>query len=170
MNTSSPFRDQVGLRAILRVCIWRIRRIFILLRSRGKVRMGHHVVFGRNADIRPYRQGTIGSYVAIGKNFTAETDFVLGDEILISSNVSLVSRDHSFDDPDVPIFWQGRVDGHEVTIAGNNLIGFGVILVGPCRVGKGAVVGAGSIVVSDLPDNTVCAGAPARVIRTRIPL
>ena len=149
--------------------IWAWRRLVVRLRSRGKVNMGDRVVFGRNADVRPYRAATIGSNVAIGKNFTAETDFVLGDNILISSNVTFVSRDHKFEDPDVPIYWQGRVDGLKVEIAGNNLIGFGVVLVGPCRVGEGTVVGAGSVVVSDLPDNMICAGVPARVIRPRTP-
>lgn len=163
----SPFRDHIGAISLLRKSVWFLRRLKVLGTSLGKLSIGRQVVFGRNTDIRPYRYATIGSNVAIGKNFTAETDFILGDNILISSNVSFIARDHRFSDPNIPIYWQGRTDGLTVEVAGNNLIGFGVILVAPCRVGQGTIIGAGSVVVSDLPENTICAGVPARVIRSR---
>ncbi len=41
----------------------------------------------------------------------------------------------------------------------------GVIVIGPCRIGKNAVIGAGSVVVSDIPDGVLAAGNPARVIK-----
>jgi bifunctional UDP-N-acetylglucosamine pyrophosphorylase/glucosamine-1-phosphate N-acetyltransferase len=44
-------------------------------------------------------------------------------------------------------------------------IGSDSMLVAPLRIGKRAVTGAGSVVTRDVPDDTVAAGVPARVIR-----
>jgi bifunctional UDP-N-acetylglucosamine pyrophosphorylase/glucosamine-1-phosphate N-acetyltransferase len=44
-------------------------------------------------------------------------------------------------------------------------IGSDTMLVAPLRVGQGAVTGAGSVVTKDIPERSVAAGVPARVIR-----
>ncbi|NJM71704.1 MAG: serine acetyltransferase [Scytonema sp. RU_4_4] len=50
---------------------------------------------------------------------------------------------------------------------GNNVeIGCNVVIIGPITVGDNAVIGAGSVVVKDVPHHTVVVGNPARVIRT----
>ncbi len=43
--------------------------------------------------------------------------------------------------------------------------GANVTVIGNVRIGNNAVVGAGSVVVKDVPDNAVVAGNPARIIR-----
>jgi putative colanic acid biosynthesis acetyltransferase WcaB len=50
---------------------------------------------------------------------------------------------------------------------GNNVdIGANVVIIGSITVGNNAVIGAGSVVVKDVPEGAVVAGNPARVIRT----
>ena len=51
------------------------------------------------------------------------------------------------------------------TIGDNVTLGPGVIIIGKVRVGNNAIVGAGSVVVKDVPDNAIVAGNPARIIR-----
>ena len=46
-------------------------------------------------------------------------------------------------------------------------LGVGVIVLSGVRIGKGAVVGAGSVVTRDIPDGGVAVGVPARVIKMR---
>lgn len=46
-------------------------------------------------------------------------------------------------------------------------MGVGVIVLSGVRIGKGAVVGAGSVVTQDVPDGTIAAGIPARVVKIR---
>jgi tetrahydrodipicolinate N-acetyltransferase len=52
-----------------------------------------------------------------------------------------------------------------VRIEDNVLIGANAVVLEGCRVGKGSVVAAGAVVISDIPENVVVAGQPARVIK-----
>lgn len=51
------------------------------------------------------------------------------------------------------------------TIGDNVTLGPSVIIIGNVRVGDNAIVGAGAVVVKDVPDNAVVAGNPAKIIR-----
>lgn len=51
-----------------------------------------------------------------------------------------------------------------VSIGNNVFLGFGCIVLPNVRIGNNVIVGAGSIVSRDIPDNSVCAGIPARII------
>ena len=61
--------------------------------------------------------------------------------------------------------YDGKVKNRTV-IGEAAFIGSGTMLVAPVEVGKGAVVGAGSVVTHDIPDETLAYGTPARVIRS----
>ena len=47
------------------------------------------------------------------------------------------------------------------------LIGANAVILEGVRVGRGAVVAAGAVVVADVPENTVVAGVPARIIKRK---
>lgn len=57
----------------------------------------------------------------------------------------------------------GRGEGYPTIGAGATLFA-GCVVVGPHRVGRGAVVGANSVVLEDVPDEAVAVGAPARIL------
>jgi len=46
-------------------------------------------------------------------------------------------------------------------------LGVGVVVLDGVKIGEGAVVGAGSVVTRDVPDNAIAVGIPARVAKTR---
>jgi acetyltransferase-like isoleucine patch superfamily enzyme len=54
-----------------------------------------------------------------------------------------------------------------VNVGHNVWIGYGACLLRGVRVGNNAIVGTGAVVTSDVPDNAVVAGIPARVLRMR---
>jgi acetyltransferase-like isoleucine patch superfamily enzyme len=58
----------------------------------------------------------------------------------------------------------------DIRVGDNAWIGFGVIILSGVRIGKNAVVGAGSTVTHDIPDNAIAVGNPARVIKMRAEL
>ncbi|MDO0972824.1 acyltransferase [Mycolicibacterium frederiksbergense] len=125
--------------------------------------------FAQNADVRAPHFVKLGHHVSFGKNFTCEANLKVGNYVLISSNVSIVGRDHPFEDPTVTVYEQARRDDSVVELGDDILIGFGSVIVGSVSISDGCIVGAGSVVVHDLPPYTVCAGVPARPIRPRFP-
>lgn len=146
----------------------RLQRVRVKMRSR--LEHGEFVSLARGADIRSPHFAKLGHHVSIGKNFTCEVDLRVGDFVLISSNVSIIGRDHPFDDPSVTVYEAARLDTSVVEVGSDVLIGFGSILVGTVRIGDGCIVGAGSVVTRDLPPFTVCAGVPAKPIKPRYPV
>ena len=62
----------------------------------------------------------------------------------------------------------GRSGIWEVPVIEDDVhIGVGAKVLGPVRVGRGAIVGANAVVLHDVPPDTVVAGVPARILRRR---
>lgn len=102
-------------------------------------------------------------------NLLVEANLRVGKDSLISSNVCFVGDDHRFDDPNTTVFWNGRKPTPTIILEGDNMIGNGCTIIGPVTIGKGCIVGAGSLVTRDLPPYTICIGRPAKVLRPRYP-
>jgi acetyltransferase-like isoleucine patch superfamily enzyme len=134
---------------------------------RGKLTMGSNVIFGKDAVLHPPHFMRLGDRVHFANGFITEANLDIGSDVLISTRVACIGNDHAFDDPAETIISNGRRPASTVVLEGDNLIGFGTTLIGNVRVGRGCIVGAGSVVVRDLPPFTICAGVPARPIRPR---
>lgn len=99
-----------------------------------------------------------GSYI-IG-HFSIE----IGHDVQTGPNVYITDQNHVYEDPDVPVGRQWPRD-KPVKIGCGAWLGTGTIVLPGVTVGRNAVVGAGSVVTSDLPDHCVAVGTPARVIK-----
>jgi acetyltransferase-like isoleucine patch superfamily enzyme len=95
------------------------------------------------------------------------SNLTLGSDVMVSSSVALIGDDHPFDDPTRTIHQHSRNPYASVIIEGDNLIGFGTLIVGDVRIARGAIVGAGSLVTTDLDEAAVYAGRPVRRLRGR---
>jgi galactoside O-acetyltransferase len=103
------------------------------------------------------------------------TGIILGDDVVISWNVTIVDHDsHALDwerrKTDVTDWAHGFKRWDFVTVRpihiGNKVwIGFGASILKGVTVGEGAVIGAHSVVTHDVPPFTVVAGNPARIVR-----
>ena len=60
----------------------------------------------------------------------------------------------------------GETDKGRPLIGDNVTLGANVTIIGPVHIGNNVIVGAGSVVVKDIPDNSVAVGNPAKVIRS----
>ncbi|MEW6233122.1 MAG: acyltransferase, partial [Chloroflexota bacterium] len=90
----------------------------------------------------------------------------IGDRVRIGAGVNIVSHNHVFDDPDVPIMDQGQ-ELSPIVIEDDVWMGVRVTVLPGVTIGLGSVVGAGSVVTRDVPPHAVVAGVPARRIGDR---
>lgn len=159
-----PFRHKA---IYIRKFIWQFRRALIKIRLRGKFSCGRNFSIGRGGDIRPEQFARFGDNVGVGKNLTVEASLRCGDDILISSNVAFIGRDHRTDVLGKTVYFSGRHDNKEIILEGDNLIGFGSIIHAGVIVARGAVIAAGSVVTKNVPAFAIVGGCPAKIIKYR---
>ena len=108
-----------------------------------------------------------GSNVFIGRNTYLGTwkPIWIGNDTLIGAYCYIISGNHRFAAPDLPVRMQGY-EGAPITIGRNVWLGAHVIVLPGVTVGDHAVIGAGSVVTSSIPEAEIWAGVPARRIRS----
>ena len=85
----------------------------------------------------------------------------IGDDVMLGPAVQLLTATH----PLSAAARRGRELAHPITIESDVWLGGGVIVLPGVRIGRGAVIGAGSVVTRDVPQGVVAAGNPCRVMR-----
>lgn len=112
---------------------------------------GRHCHFGKNV------------YANFGLTCVDDTHIYVGDYTMFGPNVILATAGH-------PILPELRIQSYQynmpIHVGENCWIGAGVIVLPGITIGNNVVVGAGSIVTKDLPDNVIAVGNPCKVLRT----
>lgn len=106
----------------------------------------------------------IGNYVYANFNFSVVDDIEvhIGNHVMFGPNVVISVTGH-------PLYYEYRKDGgqfsYPVYIEDHVWIGAGVIILPGVTIGKNSVIGAGSVVTKDIPENSLALGTPCKVIR-----
>jgi lipopolysaccharide O-acetyltransferase len=106
-----------------------------------------------------------GTSLAGGCVLSAAASVTVGRSVLLARNVYVSDHSHAFEDVTRPVIAQGITRVAAVEIADGAWLGENVVVCPGVRIGRGAVVGANSVVLDDVPDHAVAVGAPARVVR-----
>ncbi|MEV4945779.1 acyltransferase [Streptomyces sp. NPDC053755] len=105
-----------------------------------------------------------GVVLGRGSHVIADTTVTIGSETYCGPYVYITSTNHSYDDPHVPIGRQWPRSA-PVEIGPGCWLGTGAVILPGARIGRNVVVAAGAVVRGEVPDHSVVAGAPARVVR-----
>ena len=90
----------------------------------------------------------------------------IGKNCLIGPNVVMRTADHIFTKIDTPIRKQGHKCAN-IFLEEDVWIGANVVITGGVKIGKGCVIGAGSVVTKNIPEFSIAVGVPAKVIKSR---
>ena len=136
------------------------RRIF---KQAGKdITIERGAYFGDGSEIE------IGDNSGIGISCRLYGPIRIGRDVMMGPEVIILTRSHRFDRLDVPMRCQGQHAAQRVEIADDVWIGTRAIILPGVSIGRGAVVGAGAVVTTSVPEYAIMGGNPARVIRYRI--
>jgi len=128
---------------------------------------GNPAMLGNNIYIARGTKVSFGSGCRINENVYIEAASI-GNDVLIAPNVSILSRMHAFERTDIPMTLQGYRPEKKITIEDDVWLGRNVVVLPGVKIGKGAIVGAGSIVTTNVNAYDIVGGIPAKVIKNRL--
>ena len=110
----------------------------------------------------------IGNNVGIAQNCFIQIrgKVMIGNDVIFGPGAYLFSRNHKFDNPDLPISVQGETR-KGVMIDDGVWIGARAVILDGVHVGRNSIIAAGSIVNRDVPPYAIVAGVPAKIIKNR---
>ena len=147
-----------------------------LVSIKSQVQLSSNISFGRGTVVKPFAViQTQTGRIRIGSNSavssfdhlsTGTQDLIIGDNVRIAPNVTLLGGTRNFRRKDILIVNQGSTNPG-LTIGDDVLIGANVVVLPGCHIGEGAVIGAGSVVDREVAPYSIVAGVPAREVGSR---
>ena len=112
--------------------------------------------------------------ISVGRNFHVNAGaflygrggLTIGDHVMVGPNVVVVSSQHRFDDPRVPMVYLGHREA-PVTIGSDVWLGANAVVLPGVTIADGTVVSAGAVVTRDTEAYTIVGGIPATPIGSR---
>lgn len=107
----------------------------------------------------------IGNYSRIGLGNTIIGPVNIGDHVNLAQNITVSGLNHNFQNVEKLIDEQG-VSTRPIIIEDDVWIGANSVILSGVTLGKHCIVAAGSVVTHSIPPYSVCAGSPAKVIKS----
>jgi acetyltransferase-like isoleucine patch superfamily enzyme len=166
MTIRHPHKIKIGDRCII--------DDLVVLDAKGEsnrgITIGNDCIIARNTVIS-CKGGDIeiGDFSNISLNcmIVSEKSVKIGSNNLWAAYCYIIGGGrHDFERMDVPIMQQGsQTEG--IVMEADIWLGADVKILDGCHIGRGTIIGAGSVVNKDIPDYKIAAGAPARIIKDR---
>ena len=150
--------------------------VFINALSKNGIVFGNNVTIAKSAVL--VCTGVIankGTGITLGNNSAVGAQSFLGgqggievgENVIMGPQVKIFSENHNYDDPNIVIRLQGE-SRKGVKIGNDCWIGAGATILDGVTIEDHCVIAAGSVVTKSVPANSIVAGVPAKVIKSRI--
>jgi len=136
----------------------------------SRIIVGDSILIAKNSSLScASSQIHLGDSVSVGTNCYIRASggpVNLGSYITIGGHTVIISGNPDYKRLDIPMMkQQGSSNG--ITIGDDVWLGVGVRVIDGVTIGDGCVVGAGAVVTDSIPEYSIAAGVPARVIKNR---
>ena len=156
--TTGRIAARIGVHARWRaVLVWRVAQHLFSSRS-GKplsLWLTDRVLSFSGAELQPKSAVGAGLVLKHTTGLVVGGEVVAGERLTLHQNVTLGDR---------------RPFGGQPVLGDDVTVGAGACVLGPITIGDRVLVAANAVVLDDVPDDSVVAGAPARIIRQRSPV
>jgi acetyltransferase-like isoleucine patch superfamily enzyme len=134
----------------------------------GRLEVGEHAILEPGVWLTAPDRGRIrigaGALLNLGVMVAALELVEIGDHCMLANGCFVTDASHRFDDPSVPVPWQGFTSRGPTRIGDNCWLGAHVVVTDGITIGERSVIGANSVVTADVPARSIAVGAPARVV------
>ena len=152
----------------------------------GSIFNQHYIAIGRHTIVGPHASLSAGMgpgqdmptnpvvrigdrcLIGRGSHIVGHWRIEIGDDIQTGPYVYITDQNHSYDDPDLPVGRQWPVEA-EVKIGSGSWLGAHAVILPGATLGRNVVVAAGAVVRGEIPDHSVVAGVPGRIVRRWTP-
>src|SRR5919206_1790002 len=150
-------------------CRWPVYGNVLEMLREGRLEVGEHALLEPGVWLAAEAPARIriggGSFLNLGVQVAAAGLVEIGEHCMLAHGCFVSGANHRFDDPDTPVPWQGFTSKGPTRLGDNVWLGAHVVVTSGVAIGERCVVGANSVVTSDLPPYSIAAGSPARVLR-----
>ena len=149
---------------------WPIHGDVLEMLREGRLEVGEHTLFEPGVWITAPGSARIrigsGSFLNLNVMVAAVELVEIGDHCMLANGCFVTDGNHRFDDPTQPVTYQGFTTKGPTRIGDNVWCGAHVVVTSGVTIGERSVIGANSVVTTDIAPFSIAAGAPARVVRT----
>ncbi len=130
--------------------------------------LGEGTVIRRSAHLDRPENIYVGSTCYIGENvrLVAMAKIILGNNVTLGEDLIVYTSNHDYHSPDT-FPYSLDTFAQDVEFEGDNWVGARSIILPGCKIGAGAIVGAGSVVTKSVPSCAIVGGNPAKIIGWR---
>jgi acetyltransferase-like isoleucine patch superfamily enzyme len=151
---------------------WPVHGNVLSALQEGRLTVGRHTLFEPGVWITAPGAAEVrigeGVFLNLSVMIASLSLVEIGDHCMLANGCFVSDASHRYEDPDLPITWQGFESRGPTRIGANCWLGAHVVVTSGVSIGERCVIGANSVVTKDIEPYTVAAGAPARPIR-RLP-
>jgi acetyltransferase-like isoleucine patch superfamily enzyme len=150
-------------------CRWPVHGNLLEMFADGRLEVGEQALLEPGAWLTAPPPGRIrigaGTFLNLGVQVAAVDRVDIGAHCMLANGCFVTDGNHRFDDPVRPVPWQGFTSKGPTILGDNVWCGANVVITSGVTIGTRCVIGANSVVTTDLPPYSIAAGAPARVLR-----